>query len=416
MTRLGSVTKLLADRARVPPSSSADRSNSARGVKGSVSLRSVTKRYGDFEAVSNLSLDVDAGEFLAILGPSGSGKTTTMRIIGGFVRPDEGTVSISGVDVRDQPPFRRDANTVFQNYALFPHMSVEDNVAYALRMKRVARAERRRRAAEMLALVRLSDAARRRPSELSGGMQQRVAVARALAANPSVLLLDEPLGALDRKLREEMQLELRRIQTTLGTTFIYVTHDQDEALGLADRLVVMREGRIEQSGPPAQVYDSPATLWVAGFVGSSNQFAGVVRAVGRQVEIEGDVTRLVADQAHDELRAGDRAVVAIRPEHVRVSAASGARDHVNRVGARIEDRITIGEQVRVLARTPGGIELVAQASRSSFAEQGRDLERGDDVDLVWESAFVHVYRAPRAEQSSHDGFAAVGTPPVRTGQ
>jgi ABC-type Fe3+/spermidine/putrescine transport system ATPase subunit len=378
-----------------------------------VSLRSVTKRYGDFEAVSNLSLDVDAGEFLAILGPSGSGKTTTMRIVGGFVRPDEGTVSISGVDVRDQPPYRRDANTVFQNYALFPHMSVEDNVAYALRMKHVPRAERRRRAAEMLALVRLSHAAGRRPSELSGGMQQRVAVARALAANPSVLLLDEPLGALDRKLREEMQLELRRIQTTLGTTFIYVTHDQEEALGLADRLVVMRDGRIEQSGPPAQVYDSPASLWVAGFVGSSNQLAGVVRTAGRQVEIEGDVARIVADQAHDELRAGDRAVVAIRPDHVRVSAASRDRDRVNRVAARVEDRITIGEQVRVLARTPGGLELVAQAPRSAFAEQG--FERGAEVDLSWEPAFVHVYAAPGADERGGDGLAATSPPPARSG-
>jgi ABC-type Fe3+/spermidine/putrescine transport system ATPase subunit len=241
-------------------------------------------------------------------------------------------------------------------------------------------------------------------------MQQRVAVARALAANPSVLLLDEPLGALDRKLREVMQLELRRIQTTLGTTFIYVTHDQDEALGLADRLVVMREGRIEQSGPPAEVYDSPATLWVAGFVGSSNQLAGVVRAAGRQIEIEGDVTRIVADQVHDELRAGDRAVVAIRPDHVKISAASDDRDRVNRVAAQIEDRITIAEQVRVLARTPGGLELVAQAPRSAFAEHSRDLERGSEVDLCWESEFVHAYAAPVADESGRDMLPGESAP------
>ncbi len=384
-------------------------------MKGTVSLRSVTVRYGSFEAVSNLSLDVAAGEFLAILGPSGSGKTTTMRVIGGFVRPDEGSVSISGVDVIDLPPFKRDANTVFQSYALFPHMTVEDNVAYALRMQRVPRAARRRRAAEMLELVRLSHAAKHRPSELSGGMQQRVAIARALAGNPSVLLLDEPLGALDRKLREEMQLELRQIQSTVGTTFIYVTHDQEEALALSDRLVVMRDGRIEQSGPPADVYDSPATLWVAGFVGSSNQLAGVVRSVGPQVEIDSDVTRIIADHVHDELRPGDRAVAVVRPDDVALSAPTDGGEHVNRVEALIEDRINVGGQVRAVARTPGGLELVAQGPRSALSGDEGYLEPGQLVELRWEPAAVHVYAAANAVGPSREDAAPAPEAEARTG-
>jgi ABC-type Fe3+/spermidine/putrescine transport system ATPase subunit len=377
--------------------SDADRAPGVEPVKGTVSLRNVTVRYGDFEAVSNLSLDVAAGEFLAILGPSGSGKTTTMRIIAGFVRPDEGSVRISGVDVIDLPPFRRDANTVFQSYALFPHMSVEDNVAYALKMQRVSRKERRRRAAEMLDLVQLAHTAKQRPSELSGGMQQRVAIARALAGNPSVLLLDEPLGALDRKLREEMQFELRTLQTTLGTTFIYVTHDQEEALGLADRMIVMRDGRIEQAGPPAQVYDAPANLWVAAFVGSSNQIAGIVRSVGAQIEIDSDVTRIVAEHAHDELHVGDRVIAVVRPEDVEISAPAGAGDQVNRVAAMVDDRINVGGQVRAVAKTPGGLELVAQRPRSSLSADGTDVRPGHQVDLRFDASAVHVYAAPAPE-------------------
>jgi spermidine/putrescine ABC transporter ATP-binding subunit len=384
----------------------ADRMRDEQRVKGTVSLRSVTVRYGDFEAVSSLSLDVAAGEFLAILGPSGSGKTTTMRIIAGFVRPDEGSVRISGVDVIDLPPFRRDANTVFQSYALFPHMTVEDNVAYALKMQRVGRKERRRRAAEMLELVRLSHTAKQRPSELSGGMQQRVAIARALAGNPSVLLLDEPLGALDRKLREEMQFELRQLQTTLGTTFIYVTHDQEEALALADRMVVMRDGRIEQQGPPAEVYDSPSNLWVADFVGSSNQLAGVVRSVGSQIEIDSDVTRIVADHPHAELHVGDRVVTVIRPEDVEISAAPDGGGGINRVTATIEDRINVGGQVRAVARTPGGLELVAQRPRSALSADATVVRAGQQVELRWDANAVHVYAAPRAPESSPDDPAS----------
>ena len=247
---------------------------------GAVVLRDVTKRYGDLKAVDRLSLAVRPAEFLSILGPSGSGKTTTMRLIGGFVDPDEGRIEISGRDVRNVPAYARDVHTVFQNYALFPHMTVEQNVGYGLRMKRVAKAERRRRVGEMLEIVRLSDFIRHRPSELSGGMQQRVALARALVNRPSVLLLDEPLGSLDRKLREDMQIELRQLHTALGTTFIYVTHDQDEALSMSDRVVIMRGGQIEQQGTPAEVYDSPATLWAATSWGRVTLFRAPFAASG----------------------------------------------------------------------------------------------------------------------------------------
>ena len=386
--------RLAASRVAAKTDASADSS-----ARGTVSLKNVSVRYGEFTAVSDLSLTVAAGEFVAILGPSGSGKTTTMRVVAGFVRPDEGSVQISGIDVIDLPPFRRDANTVFQSYALFPHMTVEDNVAYALRMQRVRRPERRRRAAEMLELVRLSDAAKLRPSELSGGMQQRVAIARALAGNPSVLLLDEPLGALDRKLREEMQFELRRLQSDIGKTFIYVTHDQDEALALADRLVVMRAGRIEQTGPPAELYDAPATLWIAGFVGSSNPLAGIARQVGAQAMVDSDVTRIVAEHIHGQVRDGDRVTCVVRCENVEVALPGTPRqpadsaDRINTVDAIIEDRIQVGGTVRTVARTAGGIGLVAEEPRAALTPELSALSPGQPIELRWRPAAVHVYPA-----------------------
>ena len=287
---------------------------------GSVRVVGVVKRFGEVEALAGVSLDVQPGEFLSLLGPSGSGKTTLMRVIGGFERPDAGTVELSGRDVTDTEPTRRDVNTVFQSYALFPHMTVEDNVGYGLKVRRVARAERRRRVAEALAMVRLDHATQRKPRELSGGMQQRVALARALINRPSVLLLDEPLAALDRKLREEMQIELRRLQRTVGTTFVYVTHDQDEALAMSDRIAVMKDGRIEQLGRPLHVYDEPDSLWVAGFVGKSNQIGGTVRATAdSRVVVATDVGEIHADRPHGRLVPGDTVGVVVRPERVRIA-------------------------------------------------------------------------------------------------
>jgi putative spermidine/putrescine transport system ATP-binding protein len=238
-----------------------------------VRLVGVRKTYGDVVAVDHVDLEVEAGEFFTLLGPSGSGKTTTLRLIAGFERPDAGRVELSGVDVTNRAPYERDVNTVFQDYALFPHMTVAENVAYGLRVKKVPRSERKRRVDEILRVVRLPDVAGRKPIQLSGGQRQRIALARALVNEPKVLLLDEPLGALDLKLRQEMQIELRRIQrevSEVGITFVYVTHDQEEALTMSDRLAVFNEGRIEQLGTPAEVYEHPETEFVAGFVGISN--------------------------------------------------------------------------------------------------------------------------------------------------
>jgi putative spermidine/putrescine transport system ATP-binding protein len=261
-----------------------------------IGLRALVKRYGDLAAVDGIDLDVERGEFFTLLGPSGSCKTTTLRLIAGFERPDEGTVELAGTEVSGMPPFARDVNTVFQDYALFPHLSVADNIAYGLRIKKVPRAERERRAAEALEMVRLPGLGGRKPSQLSGGQRQRVALARAIVNRPQVLLLDEPLGALDLKLRQEMQVELKRIQQEVGITFVYVTHDQEEALTMSDRLAVFNQGRIVQVGAPAEVYERPLSEFVAGFVGVSN----VLERGGRRFTIRPEKVRLL-DGPHDGL-------------------------------------------------------------------------------------------------------------------
>jgi putative spermidine/putrescine transport system ATP-binding protein len=239
-------------------------------VDDGVSLRAVTKRFGAHVAVNSVDLNVGRGEFFTMLGPSGSGKTTLLRLIAGFEIPDAGTIELRGLDVTQRPPYQRNVNTVFQDYALFPHYSVEENVGYGLRVRGVPRSERHQRVDEVLNMVRMTQFAARRPAQLSGGQRQRVALARAIVNEPEVLLLDEPLGALDLKLRQEMQVELKRIQRQVGITFIYVTHDQEEALTMGDRLAVFRDGTIEQVGPPTEVYERPASEFVASFVGTSN--------------------------------------------------------------------------------------------------------------------------------------------------
>ena len=262
-----------------------------------VRLSGVRKTFGDVVAVADLNLDVRAGEFFTMLGPSGSGKTTTLRVIAGFELADSGRVQLHGVDVTDSPPYQRPLNTVFQDYALFPHMSVAENVAYGLRVKKVPKRERLKRAAEALAMVRLPDVGERRPIQLSGGQRQRVALARALVNRPRVLLLDEPLGALDLKLREEMQVELKSIQRELSQqiTFIYVTHDQDEALTMSDRIAVFSDGRIEQVGTPGEIYERPANEFVASFVGTSN----VIHHGGRAYTVRPEKVRLLPDGDSD---------------------------------------------------------------------------------------------------------------------
>jgi len=356
--------------------------------RGSVRLTGVSKRYGPVVAVVDLDLTVHAGEFLALLGPSGSGKTTTMRTIGGFVNPDTGRVEIGGRDVTKVEAFKRDVNTVFQSYALFPHMSVEDNVGYGLKAKRVPRIERKRRVAEALELVRLGGSGRRRPNELSGGMQQRVALARALVNRPSVLLLAEPLGALDRKLREDMQVELRELQRGVGITFIYVTHDQDEALGMSDRVAVMRDGRLEQIGHPNDVYDNPVNLWVASFVGGSNRIPGVVRSVGKLIELETDVAQIRATCCHGSFKPGDPAVVVVRPEHLELSRSSGPPE-ANRVRVYVQEILNVGDQIKCFAATPGGLRLCMCLHRSIAAAE--EIRAGDELWVSWRSEAAHVY-------------------------
>jgi putative spermidine/putrescine transport system ATP-binding protein len=264
-----------------------------------VRLRGLRKLYGDVAAVDGVDLDVGRGEFFTMLGPSGSGKTTTLRLIAGFERPDEGTISLRGRDVSRVPPYDREVNTVFQDYALFPHMSVAENVEYGLRVKKTPSDERSRRRKEALEVVRLPGLDERKPSELSGGQRQRVALARAIVNHPQVLLLDEPLGALDLKLRQEMQIELKRIQREVGITFIYVTHDQDEALTMSDRLAVFNQGKIEQVGPPAEVYEHPQTEFVAGFVGVSN----LLERDGATISVRPEKIRILGDGEPEEAGA-----------------------------------------------------------------------------------------------------------------
>jgi putative spermidine/putrescine transport system ATP-binding protein len=261
------------------------------GARPDISVRGLTKRYGDVVAVDGVDLDIAAGEFFTMLGPSGSGKTTTLRMIAGFEMPDEGTIELAGEDVSRLPPYDRPVNTVFQDYALFPHMTVQENVEYGLMVRKVKKGERRGRAAEALAMVRLAGFGDRKPAQLSGGQRQRVALARAIVNRPRVLLLDEPLGALDLKLRQEMQIELKSIQREVGITFVYVTHDQEEALTMSDRLAVFSQGRIEQIGPPAEVYEHPQSEFIAGFVGVSN----VIERDGRRYTVRPEKINILLD-------------------------------------------------------------------------------------------------------------------------
>jgi spermidine/putrescine transport system ATP-binding protein len=285
--------------------------------RGSVELAGVTKRFGSMVAVDALDLEVHAGEFLSLLGPSGCGKTTTLRMLAGFEQPDAGYIRISGDYVQGIPPYKRDVNTVFQAYALFPHMTVAENVAYGLRQRKVPRSQVAAKVAEALDMVKMTKMAERKPRQLSGGQQQRVAVARALVNRPSVLLLDEPLGALDRKLREEMQIELKLLQSQLGITFIFVTHDQEEAMGMSDRIAIMLDGHIEQLADPETVYEHPATAFVAGFIGRNNFWPATATADGA---IAADGTVFVATRPEERVAPGDEALVAVRPESFTLSA------------------------------------------------------------------------------------------------
>jgi spermidine/putrescine transport system ATP-binding protein len=340
-------------------------------------LRRLTKRFGDFVAVDDLSLEIAAGEFLTLLGASGSGKTTTLRMIAGFEQPTGGEILMAGQPIAALPPFKRDINTVFQHYALFPHMSVRDNIAYGLRMRGVPRAEREERVTRALAMVKLDQLGARAPRQLSGGQQQRVALARALVNRPRVLLLDEPLGALDLKLRKEMQLELKHLQTHLGITFVYVTHDQEEALTMSDRIVLMRQGRIEQVGTPRDLYDRPASRYVADFIGETNLLPGVVVESGDGLVAlrVGEATlRGVSEAA---LAPGAEAWLTVRPEAIDLTDGTGAAAGQNLVTGTVRDAVYAGSALRVHVVLLSGQRLVANVP------SGTPVTPGEPVTLTW---------------------------------
>ncbi len=347
-----------------------------------IGLEDVRKSFGRVEAVRGVSLDIREGEFLTLLGPSGCGKTTTLRMIAGFEEPDAGRILLRGRDVVGVVPNKREVNMVFQHYALFPHMSVEDNIGYGLKLRGVPKGDRRRIVAEMLAVVRLEGYQRRRPGQLSGGQQQRVALARALVNNPAALLLDEPLGALDVKLRKQMQLELKRIQHELGTTFVYVTHDQEEALSMSDRIAVMNGGLVEQVGSPREVYERPATPFVADFVGVSNAIEmRVDEARGSTALMRvGDGER-IAVEAPMGASAGDRLTLAVRPERllVRRSEAGDPGDG-SRLRGTVAFVVYLGTLTQIHVDTSLGSRLVAHRLSDDGAEE---LREGDPVVVTW---------------------------------
>src|SRR6476619_112761 len=321
-----------------------------------VEFRAVTKRFGSLVAVNAVNLRVHKGEFLSLLGPSGCGKTTSLRMIAGFEQPDEGEILIGGNDVAGTPPYKRDVNTVFQAYALFPHMSILDNVAYGLKQKGVSKSDRYARAHEALELVQLRGRERHRPAMLSGGQQQRVALARALVNQPRVLLLDEPLGALDLKLRKEMQIELTRIQEQVGITFIYVTHDQGEALSMSDRIAVMSNGVIEQMDTPSEIYDRPLTAFVADFIGEMNFLeGGVTSASDGEFELETGAGVVV--RGRGDAQRGQSVRVGIRP--ARVSIVTGRVDEpVNTARGVVASKMYLGDEVQVVATLDGGTRML----------------------------------------------------------
>jgi spermidine/putrescine transport system ATP-binding protein len=336
-----------------------------------IRLIGLTKRFDDVVAVDNISLDVDRGHFFALLGPSGCGKTTTLRMIGGFEEPSEGRIELGGADVASLPPYKRDVNTVFQSYALFPHLSIFENVAFGLRRRGVKGADLRGRVGEALELVGLAGLEKRKPRQLSGGQQQRIALARALVNRPRVLLLDEPLGALDLKLRKEMQLELKRIQHEVGITFVHVTHDQEEAMTMADRIVIMDGGHIEQVGAPTELYEQPQTAFVAGFLGVSNLLPGTV--------VGGDRVRL---QDGTEVRAPAQALahragavqVGVRPEKLRIGGGEE-----NTLSGTVAESAYIGVSTQYILDTPAGLVTVyVQNDRP-----GAQVANGERLTLGW---------------------------------
>jgi spermidine/putrescine transport system ATP-binding protein len=358
-----------------------------------VRLEDVTKRFGDVTAVRDLTLDIVRGEFFTMLGPSGCGKTTTLRLVAGFEDPTAGRVLLDGDDVTGLPAFKRPTNTVFQSYALFPHLSVEKNVSFGLERKKVPREEIRRRVTEELERVGLSAEAKRKPAQLSGGQQQRVALARALVNRPAVLLLDEPLGALDLKLRKQLQVELKRIQRDVGITFVYVTHDQEEALTMSDRIAVMNRGVVEQVDAPETVYERPRTTFVAGFIGVSNLMPGQVVSIngaGADLRLDAGVTVHTPESAGTSV--GDRCYAVVRPEKLEIQALEGRPSAEPGLECRIESSLYLGTATQVVVRLGDGTAMTVLVPNSDEQIRRSLPPAGDRAQLTWRMENIHMVR------------------------
>ena len=356
-------------------------------VGGGLELRSLTKDFGTFTAVQSLDLDVPKGAFFALLGPSGCGKTTTLRMVAGLESPTSGTITLGGNDITRTKPYQRPVNTVFQNYALFPHLDIFENVAFGLRRRKESEVDRR--VTEMLDLVELGSQARKRPAQLSGGQQQRVALARALINQPEVLLLDEPLGALDLKLRRSMQLEIKRIQTEVGLTFIHVTHDQEEAMTMADTVAVMNAGVIEQMGAPSELYENPRTTFVANFLGQSNLIEGRIKSRSSDVvtvDMHGIDVSVTAARSHVD---GEMGWIGIRPEKVLIGEEGENLDAPGNSipGGQVVDVSFVGVSTQYLVRMPWGQELQVFEQNTG---RRRMFRRGDKVELSWRPEFAFL--------------------------
>src|SRR4051794_12607064 len=359
-----------------------------------VRLEGVSKHFGELVAVRELDLDIGRGEFFTMLGPSGCGKTTTLRMVAGFEQPTAGRILIDGADVAGLPSYRRPTNTVFQSYALFPHLSVRENVAFGLRRKKVSKDEIAGRVESELARVGLAAEINRKPNQLSGGQQQRVALARALVNLPKVLLLDEPLGALDLKLRKGLQLELKGIQRDVGITFVYVTHDQEEALTMSDRIAVMSNGVVEQVDTPENVYERPTTTFVAGFIGVSNLMPGIVRSAGGgrgMIELD---TGVEVEARVDGIGSGERCHAVVRPEKLRITTAeSDAPDGgLPGVDGVVQSSIYLGTSTQLIVSLPGDVTMTVLVPNASEAERARLPGGGAPVRLSWEPEHMHVVR------------------------
>ena len=378
------------------------------GTNGTIQLIDLTKRFGSHTAVDHISMDIPGGEFFSMLGPSGCGKTTTLRMIAGFEKPDAGRIMLNGRNMEHEPPHKRPVNTVFQNYALFPHLNVFDNVAFGLKRGRLPKHEINKRTAEALELVMLADYGDRRPSELSGGQQQRVALARALVLKPAGLLLDEPLGALDAKLRRQLQIELKALQEQVGITFVYVTHDQDEALTMSDRIAVMNEGRVEQVGAPDEIYEAPETVFVADFLGASNLMDAMAKGSDGhghcRVEVGG--TELLAALGRSDVSGPSK--IMIRPERVRLGRPGSASDGDNRVGGRVERSIYIGSAFQLIVELELGCTIEVELQNTGEQDA---FEVGSEVVAHLPADALRVLRdrqAAPADAAAPEGAAAPG--------